>query len=170
MNASENKLTTLLELYAAIERNIQQSMHPLSCSFCRTCAGKCCREEICRESLESVFLCMLVEKQHIRYDQEKGWLGEGGCRLAYGRPLVCYQYFCDEVTGSDSLQTASLQAIINRFASLGNKAHGNAHLLCVADLDLLSPTKINNLLRKARRLLEKTATVIPPTGIQKPPR
>ena len=166
MGGIEGNLTAFFDRYVSLERDIQKLMAPLSRRYCVTCAGKCCREEICKESIESTFLSALVEKQRIRYDNKNGWLGAQGCRLAFGRPVVCYDFFCEEVRNRNCFMTGRLRAIIHDFVSLGNRAHGNIHLLCIADLELLSPQKIDQLCCRAGRIQNQIANVRARSGIK----
>lgn len=165
MNGIGANLKKLFDSYAGLEKQIQQLVHPLSLYYCTACAGRCCREEICKESIESTFLSVLVEKQAVRYNRKKGWLRAEGCGLAYGRPLVCYQFFCEEVNNSTLYKTSRLQTIIQDFVSLGNRAYGNIHLLCIADLDILSAKKIEKLCYNASRIQKKIAAIRARSGI-----
>ena len=93
MNDFGGRLSKLFDDYISLEKEIQKLIFPISHYFCRGCLGNCCRAEICKESIESTFLSILTEKQRIRFDNQNGWLGPLGCRLDYGRPLVCYEFF-----------------------------------------------------------------------------
>ena len=159
-----DRLTNLLDSYVVLEKEIQKLIAPLSSHYCSACSGKCCREEICRESVESAFLAALVKRQNIEYDAQNGWLGNSGCRLEYGRPPVCYDYFCDEMLKSRLTKSSEIQAIVNDFVSIGNKAYGNIHLLCISDLDILSPQKIEKLCSRTRAMIDKMARPSPRTG------
>ena len=141
-------LANLFDEYISLEIEIQKFILPISQSFCRKCLGNCCRAEICKESIQSTFLSILTEKQRIRFDQQSGWLGPLGCRLDYGRPLVCYDFFCEDILKSHFFQTSDIQTIIKGFISIGNMAYGNTHLLCIHNLDSLSSNKINKILHK----------------------
>ncbi len=161
MSGIARNLNTFIDKYVAIEKAIQQLVCPLSQRYCAVCTGKCCREEFCKESVESTFLSVLVAKQKIRYDDSNGWLSSNGCRLAYGRPLVCYDFFCDDILHVNSTKTGRILALIKDFVSLGNRAHGAAHLLCIDDLDILKPKKIEKLCCKASLILDKLADTRP---------
>ena len=158
MNGIEEKRIQLFDRYVLLEKQIQQLMDPLSRPYCRRCTAVCCREEMCRESIESAFLSVLVQMQKIRYNRQNGWLGNAGCRLAYGRPLVCYEFFCEDILHSESFQNAPVRHIVREFVSLGNRVYGNAHLICISDLDILSVRKMDKLLNKINVMLKTIST------------
>ena len=163
MDAFRQPLTELIERYADLEIQIQKLTAPFSRRYCRDCAGACCREEICKESVESPFLSILVGMQQIRYDPAKGWQSAAGCRLEFGRPLVCYEYFCEEIMESQDFQNARIQELIRRYVSIGSKAHADTHLLCISDLDILSPPKIDKFCDRIGLLLDEIAKARPHT-------
>ena len=155
MNDFGGRLSKLFDDYISLEKEIQKLIFSISNYFCRECLGKCCRAEICKESIESTFLSRLTEKQRIRFDNQNGWLGPLGCRLDYGRPLVCYEFFCENVLKTNFFSTSNIKTIINNFASIGNKAYGNTHLLCIDNLDILSSNKIDKISYKIAFTLKK---------------
>ena len=157
-------LADLLDRYVGLEREIQSLISPLVRRYCEVCAGTCCRIDICKESIESEFLALLVAKQGIRYDDRNGWLGPDGCRLEYGRPPVCYEFFCDDITANKSFQALQIQKITREFVSIGNKVYGHTHLLCITDLDILSPKKIDRLCYKISSAMNKIAQTTLLTG------
>ncbi len=159
MNSVNCKLENLFAKYISLEKEIQKLIYQVSIHFCGNCSSKCCREEICKESVESTFLSTLVEKQHIRYDTQNGWLSSSGCRLDYGRPLVCYEFFCEDILKSSLFKASNIQKIINEFASIGNKAYGNTHLLCIDNLDIISSTKIDKMIYKINLVMNKIADI-----------
>ncbi len=157
MNGVDCRLANLLTIYVCIEKEIQKLIYQTSFHFCKECSSRCCKEEICRESIESAFLSILVEKQKNQYDTKNGWISPLGCSLDYGRPLVCYQFFCEEILESYLFKKASIHKIINEFASVGNKANGNTHLLCINNLTIISSTKIKKMINKFNLLMKKMA-------------
>ncbi len=159
MNGVDCKLANLFDRYAFLEKEIQKLIYQASCHFCGKCSSKCCKEEICKESIESSFLSILIEKQRIRYDTQNGWISPSGCRLDYGRPLVCYEFFCENILKSYLFKAANIQKIINDFASVGNKAHGNIHLLCIDNLGVISSTKIEKMIYKISLVMNKMANI-----------
>ena len=160
MNGVNCKLANLFAGYIYLEKEIQKLIYQVSIRFCTNCSSKCCREEICKESVESAFLSKLVEKQKIRYDTKNGWLSSSGCKLDYGRPLVCYEYFCEDILKSSLFKAANIQKIINEFASVGNKAYGNTHLLCIDNLNIISSAKIDKMIHKINLVLKKRSEYV----------
>ncbi|MEJ2095627.1 MAG: hypothetical protein P8Y38_00480 [Deltaproteobacteria bacterium] len=156
----DGKLSAFIENYIQLEKHVRQRVDSLSHGFCADCAGDCCREEICRESLISPFLALLTSRQRIPYDGRRGWLGPSGCRLAYGRPTVCYDFFCRWILDSPGFKTAGIQKIIHGFVAVGKKAHGNTQLMCIEDLNILSPRKIEKMNQRACALLKRAQTTL----------
>jgi hypothetical protein len=155
------ELTDLLDRYVCLERKIQSLISPLVLRYCAVCAGTCCRREICEESIESEFLALLVTRQKIRYDDRNGWLGPDGCRLEYGRPPVCYDFFCEDIMANKLFQASQIGKMTRDFASIGNKVYGNTHLICLTDLDVLTPKKIDRLCDNITALIQRvTQTAI----------
>jgi hypothetical protein len=150
-------LADLLDRYICLEREIQTLVSPLVRGYCAACAGVCCKREICKESIESEFLSILVAKQGVRYDDRSGWLGPAGCRLEYGRPLVCYEFFCEDIQNSPPFQNSPIKTIVNDFAAIGNRVSGNTHLICLATLEVLTPKKIDRLCDNITALTNRIA-------------
>ncbi len=157
MNDADDKLAELIARYVRLEKEIQKLIRAVSSEFCRSCLSKCCREEMCRESLESVFLSRLVKRQKKRYDPEKGWAGPAGCRLDYGRPPVCYDFFCQDILRSEEFKSADIQGIIEDFVAVGRRTHGGAHLICIDRLENISAAMVEKMMFKINRLLERIA-------------
>lgn len=158
MNGKDCKLLlTVFQTYSSLEKEIQKRTNQISSHFCNRCPSKCCKEEICRESVESTFLSILVEKQNIEYDRQNGWISPSGCRLNYGRPLVCYEFFCEDIVRSKNFQSSNIQRIIKEFISIGKRAYGNTHLICIDNLKTISQIKIAKINYKLKELMNKLA-------------
>ena len=148
-------LETLLDDYIRLEKKIQALIAKVTGAYCRQCLGKCCKKEICREAIDSAFLALLVARQKVRFSDGSGWLGPRGCRLDYGRPLVCYDYFCQDILKSPMLQLSGLQDIIKAFLAAGNRARSSIHLICLQDPDRLPLKKIEMISKKIEDLSER---------------
>ena len=159
MNGVDCKLANLFDGYVSLEKEIQKLIYQESTLLCGKCSSICCKEKICKESIESSFLSILIEKQRIRYDSQNGWISPSGCRLDYGRPLVCYEFFCDDMLKSYLFMTTNIQIIIKDFVSVGNKAYGHTHLLCIDNLDIISSTKIEKMIYKISLVMNKIASL-----------
>lgn len=95
-----NSPETIIEPYIELESGIRRLMTHLFSETCAICTACCCRVDICEEALQSAFLSMLIDRQELsagEMDDRFGWLEQYGCMLEYGRPPVCYTYFCDEL-------------------------------------------------------------------------
>ena len=156
MHTLNTDLNEAIDSYITLEREIQELVHPVIYPFCSTCKGACCKEEICIESTDSPFLAILNKRQKIQYDGKSGWLSTSGCRLEFGRPLVCYEFFCEDVLNSALFKTTGIQEIINDFVAIGKNAYGHTHLICVENLDCLSSSKIKKINDNLCLLLERT--------------
>ena len=147
-NSVDYKITNLLDRYASLEKEIQKLIYQTCGHFCGKCSSRCCKEEICEESIESTFLSMLVERQGVQYDLQNGWMSASGCRLFYGRPLVCYEFFCKDILKSHLFRAINIKKIVNDFVSVGNRARGNTHLICVDNLEIISSLRIDKMIYK----------------------
>lgn len=157
MNSLDRTLATLVDRYTSLEKETQKLMYPLSSHFCMKCSSPCCKEEICRETMESPFLSILINKQKAGYDTQNGWISPSGCRLVYGRPLVCYEFFCEDILKSPLFKAMDIKKIIRGFVSVGNRAHGNSHLLCIDDPGMISSTKIGKMIGKIALVMNEIA-------------
>jgi hypothetical protein len=164
MDGNDNKLPILFQKYSSLEKEIQKRTKEISEHFCKECPSKCCKEEMCRESIESKFLYILTEKQNVDYDRQKGWIGPSGCRLNYGRPLVCYEFFCERILSNNNFRASNIQQIIKEFISIGNRAYGNTHLICIDNLKTISRKKIVKINSKIGGLINKLANDSMQTG------
>jgi hypothetical protein len=159
MKKISGKLEDLFKKYAKLELHIQKIINRSTGRFCSDCTARCCKEHFCKESIESPFLAALIKKQKMIYHTEKGWMGPKGCRLAYGRPLVCYDFFCDAVSDSPSFQATDIKTIVREFISIGNKVSGNTHLICIDNVETMSSIKIDAMLQKIDSLTIKIRPV-----------
>jgi hypothetical protein len=151
-------LDILFDRYIVLEQQIQRMINRASGHFCAKCSSPCCKECYCKESIESPFLSALIKKQKIAYHATKGWMSPKGCRLEYGRPPVCYDFFCDAIAGSPSFQATDIQEFIREYLATGNNALGSTHLVCIDDLESISQKKIDKMLWRIESLIEETYT------------
>lgn len=157
MNGVGGKMAQLIDRYVSLEKEIQKLIYQASRRYCEKCSSRCCREEMCRESIESPFLAMLVEEQGVRHNFRNGWMSPSGCRLAFGRPLVCYEFFCDDISQRQSFRDTKITEIVHDFATIGTRAHGSKHLLCIEDLGIISPAKIEKMIYRISLVTNKLA-------------
>lgn len=157
MNVLDNKMVQLIKRYVPLEKEIQKLARQACHHYCEKCSSRCCREEMCRESIESPFLAMLVEDQGLQYETRKGWMGPSGCMLPYGRPLVCYEFFCDNISRHQSFRDKKIIEIINDFTAIGARARGSKHLLCIEELGIISSAKTDKMISKISMIMSKLA-------------
>jgi hypothetical protein len=143
-------MNNLIKKHMEVEKQIQELIEPLTRESCGSCRKVCCEKVYCRESVTSAFLSKIVAAQDLEYDKKKGWLGVKGCRLGYGRPPICYEFFCGKfyregILDFDSKEYSYIPKIINDFVSFGNNAFNRTHLICVDTLELISKEKINKM-------------------------
>ncbi len=120
--------------YAELETKTRALMTNLFSDTCGMCAACCCRADICEEATESAFLAKLLERQGLAapdMDDRYGWLDLRGCSLKYGRPPVCYEYFCDELLARlpDEETRFSAKVLGKLMDHVGQKALGGWHLV-----------------------------------------
>ncbi len=105
MNApmmTDRSLATAIDRYARMEMRIGDLMPPTFAEGCATCDCPCCRPECGDEILASWWLKTVSEHVHGRWWQAPGRdrypcraLGEAGCILRAGRPVICRSYHCE---------------------------------------------------------------------------
>lgn len=108
---------------------------------CAGCTSVCCKEAMCRESVDSDFLRFLLGPVVEGYSVEAGWYVPGsGCRLSYGRPLVCYEFFCDKFESQDWTQPRQLSRALKKVYA---NAFAGQHMLVVEDIGRITANKLN---------------------------
>lgn len=111
---------------------------------CASCTHVCCKEILCRESIDSDFLRFILGPKVGDYSVNDGWYVPGsGCRLAYGRPLICYEYFCERFDTQDVKATRQLsRALKTVYANV----FAGQHILVVEDINRISANKLRIVL------------------------
>lgn len=146
-------LAELLDPYAELESAVCRLMQQLFAETCGLCTACCCRADICEEAARSAFLSLLLNKQGVRpadMDDRYGWLDLHGCSLTYGRPPVCYHYFCDELLEqlSDEEGRFVVQTLGRLMHHIGIHSLGERHLVEITDADDLSRVDSTRLLQR----------------------
>jgi len=149
------QLLGLFHAYVSLEEKITQRVSETAKPVCAECRETCCEEIICRESLHSTFLNRIIGFQDVQYDPEDGWMSAQGCRLGSGKPLVCHEFFCEDILKRFSSKAASIRELVSDFAGIGNKAYGNTHLLCIDDLETISGKKLFKMKSRIEHLMAK---------------
>lgn len=140
----------LYEPYIELEQAIHERMNLLFPTACGECTACCCRADICEEVLHSAFLTRLLERQgHSArtMDDRFGWLQLDGCSLEYGRPPVCYAFFCDDLLdGLPDEETRRITRIMGKLLHyVGLNADGEHHLVEIVHPDALQKIDIDSL-------------------------
>jgi hypothetical protein len=148
-----NTIEAILEPYAELEQDVRQLMVELFSETCGMCTARCCRADICEEVAQSAFLSMLLEKQDLAsgdMDDRYGWLDTYGCSLEYGRPPVCYTYFCDELLARLPDDEARLTAqVLGRLMNhIGKDALGDWHLVEIINPDDLDKVQTDEVFQR----------------------
>lgn len=123
----------LVREYADLERAVSQRMARLCAATCSACASPCCQEAICAESKDSPWLRRVRKKdgENPKRYGEDGWLGKRGCRLATGRPPICYEFYCSALLNAfaTGLEQYSAQVLGKLISHAGRRARGDRHLV-----------------------------------------
>jgi hypothetical protein len=129
-----NSLEDFLEAYTGMEASIQVLMSQLFKETCGLCTACCCRVDICEEATQSAFLSLLLKRQELSakdLDDRYGWLDQNGCSLEYGRPPICYAYFCDQLLARlPDDETRHVTRVLGRLMDyIGENALNEWHLV-----------------------------------------
>ena len=145
-------LDLLLREYAQFEASLRKAMTAMCAAHCCTCTRVCCREELCRETLESAFLHLLSRNfsRSAAYSSQNGWLTKTGCALSIGRAPVCYHFLCSEILASrptplDRYMLEVLAALVNH---IGKNALAGRHLVEIINPDDLCRVKFSRFNKK----------------------
>lgn len=150
-----------------IEAALQALGRHLAHGTCATCTSVCCREVMCRESIDSDFLRFLLGERSGDYDPDRGWLAAGqGCTLARGRPLVCYEFFCERF---DRAGVAGLRDLARRFKTAYARVQGGRHILEVEDIHTIAPGKLARVLARLEQLAADAEALQAPVASRVPP-
>jgi hypothetical protein len=132
------ELSFLIDEYSDLEVLVRGLIWELCRPFCGKCEKPCCREDICRETLDSLWLRMVWESKHLDsngYDESNGWLTVDGCALETGRDPLCYEFFCSKIMSSfaGEYQRYGVNVLGNLISFVGRDALGKRHLVTLAD-------------------------------------
>lgn len=143
----------ILEPYAELENSVNLLMKELFSETCGMCTACCCRADICEEAIESAFLSKLLKRQGLGsndMDDRYGWLDLNGCSLDYGRPPICYAYFCDQLISrlpddDTRLAARKLGQIMDH---VGKDALGDWNLVDIKHNDDLDKVSVDQLFQR----------------------
>jgi hypothetical protein len=155
-------LCTLKDLHIAIEKILQQITLKHTGESCSKCGGVCCKEEICRESIESAFLRFILGKEVVKYRDDTGWyMPKTGCQLKFGRPLICYEYLC---TGLRNKRVDEFVQISRKLISIYSNVSGKKHILEIDDVSKIKFHKLKQIIDKLKTLKEEANNVLRCSG------
>ena len=156
-----DELEHILREYAAFESEVRVFSSALWFQRCTNCREVCCKAVYCQETYESPFLCLLLKKHsyQVSNSTQKVWLGEAGCKLAVGRPPVCYEFLCANIlearqTGMHRYAMIILSKLI---CHIGKRALGPRHLIEImdpADLKKIRYSRFEKRLSEARNAFD----------------
>lgn len=149
----------ILEPYAELENSVNQLMKELFSETCGMCTACCCRADICEEALESAFLSKLLKRQGLGendLDDRYGWLDLNGCSLDYGRPPICYAYFCDQLLSR--LPDDDVRLVARKLGRLmdhvGKDALGDWSLVDIKNADDLDKVPVDGIFQRLEEAQE----------------
>ncbi len=137
-------------------------MSHLFSDICGLCTACCCRADICEEALQSAFLSQLLKRQGLsenQLDDRYGWLNTDGCSLEYGRPPICYAYYCDQLLerlANDEVRHA-VTLLGHLLDHVGQDALGEWHLVEIqnaSDLARVDFTTVYQRIEEAKAAFE----------------
>jgi hypothetical protein len=144
------QLHRIREVHIEVESILQSLAALQEEQPCARCTSVCCKEVMCRESLDSDFLRFLLGPRAEAYSADAGWYVPGsGCRLSYGRPLVCYEYFCEQFEDQNRSQLRQLSRVLK---TLYANAFAGQHMLVVEDIGRISANKLNLIHARLEKL------------------
>jgi hypothetical protein len=132
------ELSFLIDEYSNLEITVRGLISGICRPFCGKCEKPCCREDICRETLDSLWLRMVLDSKHhdiSSYDESDGWLTVDGCALETGRAPLCYEFFCSRIMSSfaGEHQRYGVNVLGNLISFVGRDALNKRHLVTLAD-------------------------------------
>jgi hypothetical protein len=135
------RLHRIRDLHIEVEAILQSLAAVQDDNPCARCTSVCCKEVFCRESLSSDFLRFVLGPRVDAYSVSSGWFEPGsGCRLSYGRPLVCYAFFCEKFEPQNWADSRRLSRELKRLYA---NAFAGEHLLVVDDISRIGESRLN---------------------------
>ena len=150
---SHNYLHTLKDVHIAIEGILQQITSIQTGESCSKCDNVCCNVDICRESIESDFLRFILGPEITKYLDDTGWhTPEIGCRLEFGRPLICYEYLCSKLKNKRIDEPVQIS---RKIISIYSNVFGKKHILEIDDVSKIKPHKLKQIIDELKTLKEE---------------
>lgn len=125
---------------------------------CARCTSVCCKEVFCRESVDSDFLRFVLGPRVDAYSATAGWFEPGsGCRLSYGRPLVCYEFFCEKF---ESQNWAEPRRLAREFKKAYANALAGQPMLVVDDISRIGESRLDIIHGRLDKVREMAKAVL----------
>src|SRR5512143_1871406 len=150
--AFSEQLYRIREVHVEVEAILQSLAALQDDNPCARCTSVCCREAMCRESVDSDFLRFVLGPRVDDYGVNDGWYVPGsGCRLGYGRPLVCYEFFCEKFDAQDGAQ---LRQLSRSLKTLYANVFAGQHMLVVEDISRITENRLSRIHGRLENLRE----------------
>jgi len=147
------RLVRIRDLHIEVESVLQSLAALQDDNPCARCASVCCKEAMCRESMDSDFLRFVLGPVAEGYRADAGWYVPGsGCRLGYGRPLVCYEFYCESFDAQDWAQAKQLSRALK---TLYANAYAGQHMLVVDDICRITPHRLDIIQARLESLRDR---------------
>ena len=152
------ELHQIREVHIEMESILQSLAALQNDAPCASCANVCCKEVLCRESIESDFLRFVLGARVDDYSLSDGWYVPGsGCRLSFGRPLVCYEFFCERF---DMQEVGTLKQLSRAFKTVYSNVFAGQHILVVDDISRISRNKLRVVLNRLEGLRDQANSAL----------
>ena len=157
-------LDILLGEYAQFEDSLRKAMTGICAAHCSACSLVCCREELCRETIESPFLSLLRQTfpPPSAYCPQNGWLTRSGCALPIGRAPVCYHFLCTDILDSrrTPIDRYILEVLADLVNHLGKNALAGRHLVAIMNPDDLYRVKLKRFKKRLAQVQSAYHTIV----------
>ncbi len=145
--------------YLFLESKVNSLISQACGCFCSECIDRCCKKDICSESISSCWLRIvwsLSGHEISQYGEAKGWLSSYGCHLTAGRPPVCYDFLCNRILEENPMgaYVSSLIKICNLPGWMGKNALGTRHLVTLSSKEVFYLVNFNRLRNRIAKGLE----------------
>jgi hypothetical protein len=128
-----------------IEKIFQLVANKVSLIVCSECTDICCKIDFCKESVDSSFLRFILDKQLLLYNETDGWLSkQTGCMTPYGRPFICYEYFCEKFKNDTSIK--DLKYYTSLFKTIYRRTYKEQPILVLQNLHVIKKVRLDKIL------------------------
>ncbi len=144
-NEGADLFLKIRNVHIRIEKTIQSASNRISSGVCARCIDNCCKAEICKESAGSSFLRFILDKKIELYNDKEGWYNkQTGCTAEYGRPFICYEYFCSEFDNNVSVK--NLKQYAHLFKKIYSRIYKGQHIIVVENIEDINKNKLKRIL------------------------